>query len=335
MKALVTGAAGFLGRSIVERLLREGIEVRSLVRPERRPQAVGGEVCEGDICDDAAVATAVRGIDCVVHAAAKVETAGAWEAFAEANVRGTRRVIRAAYAAGVRRIVHISSLSVYAVPRDGVTITEDSPYESESDARGPYSRSKLAADRIALFEAQRGAPVVVLRPGLLYGPGRRPPLARQNFCVVGCQLILARRRYPLPLSYVDNVADAVLLAATGAQNGGAFTVVDENVPQRDYVLTYRQAAGERWRPVFLPVGAIKIAARGLETGLGWVGRRSPVTSHQLRRATDGAWYDCSRAERVLGWRPAVSVREGLNRTFASLRSPQGTVGAPAVADMVS
>ena len=164
MKALVTGANGFLGRRIVRRLAvkvsrygpgaarpqhrcrRRDFRGRCLRRGHRR----GGR----------------QGRDSVVHAAARVATTGGpWEAFAEPNIRGTRRVIRAAQGAGVRRIVHISSLGVYAVPRGGVTITEDSPYESESSARGHYSRSKLAADRLALSEAQRGAPVVVLRPG--------------------------------------------------------------------------------------------------------------------------------------------------------------------------
>ena len=330
MKALVTGATGFLGRSIVRRLQRDGITVRALIRPGRAEDGIGAERFEGDVCDDASVAAAVRGMDWVVHAAARVETTGSWEAFAEANIRGTWRVIRAARAAGARRIVHISSLSVYAVPQDGVTITEDSPYESESDARGFYSRSKLAADRIALFEAQRGAPVVVLRPGLLYGPGRRPPLARQSFGAAGCQLILATRRYTLPLAYVDNVADAVLLAASGTAIGQAFTIVDENVRQDAYVAIYRDTSGETVRPVFLPVGTIKAAARILETGFRLLGRRSPVTYHQVRRATDSAWYDCARAERLLGWRPAVSVREGLQRAFASLAGPSAGLGAAAM-----
>jgi nucleoside-diphosphate-sugar epimerase len=331
MTALVTGATGFLGRSIVQRLLRAGIEVRALVRPGRAANCPGAEPVTGDICDEASVAAAVRGVEWVIHAAAKVETTGPWEAFAEANVRGTRRVIRAAHAAGVRRIIHISSLSVYAVPHDGVTITEDSPYESESDARGLYSRSKLAADRLALFEAQRGAPVTVLRPGLLYGPGKRPPLARQSFSVNGLKLILATPRYTLPLSYVDNVADAVLLAATCEGSVGmAFTVVDENARQADYTAAYRTAARERWRPVFLPVATLKIAARVLERALGVVGRRSPVTYHQLRRATDSAWYDCTRAERVLGWRPAVSVREGLHRSFAAVHGAAGGLSAATI-----
>jgi nucleoside-diphosphate-sugar epimerase len=260
-----------------------------------------------------------------------VETTGSWEAFAEPNIRGTRRVIQVAQAAAARRVVHISSLSVYAVPRDGVTITEDSAYESESSARGHYSRSKLAADRLALSAAARGAPVVVLRPGLLYGPGRRPPLARQSFTLAGIRLILASPDYTLPMSYVDNVADAVMLALTCPDAvGQAFTVVDENVRQADYLAAYREASGERWRSLFLPVDVVAAAALVAERSLRLARRRSPVTYHQVRRATDRAWYDCSRAQRVLGWTPAVRIAEGLRRSFDSLRARPTDVSSAAL-----
>lgn len=336
MKTLVTGASGFLGRSVVRRLLRDGLEVRALVRPGRAFDVAGVERMEGDICDDAAVGAAVRGVDLVVHAAARVATTGSWEEFAEVNVRGTRRVIGAAVAAGVQRIVHISSLSIYAVSFDGVTITEDAPYESEAEARGSYSRSKLAADRAALAAARRGAPVVVLRPGLLYGPGKRPPVARQSFGAGRVKLLLATPRYMLPLSYVDNVADAVLLAARRAAGvGEAFTIVDENVEQARYLMLYRAVAGETWRAVYLPVGAVALAALLAERGLRLLRRRSPVTYHQVRRATQSARYDCARAERVLGWRPSVSVEEGLRRVFASLQDPAGGMQPSALASITS
>ena len=336
MKALVTGANGFLGRSIVRRLLREGVQVRALVRPGRTFDVAGVECVEGDICDDDAVAAAVRGVDWVVHAAARVATTGSWEEFAEVNVRGTRRVIRSAVAAHVQRIVYISSLSVYAVPYDGVTITEEAPYESEADARGGYSRSKLAADRAALDAARRGAPVVMLRPGLLYGPGKRPPVARQSFGVGGMKLLLATPHYTLPMAFVDNVADAVLLAARcDAAVGQAFTIVDDNVRQADYLALYRAASGETWRSFFLPVRVVALAALLAERGLRLLRRRSPVTYHQVRRATQSALYDCSRAERVLGWRPNVSVEEGLRRAFASLSSATEGTGTPALASVTS
>lgn len=320
-RVLVTGATGFLGKSVVAALRRHGDAVRAMARSPQTIADEGIEAFVGDVTDADALRAAVRGVDAVVHCAARVATTGDWEEFAEANVRATLRLIREAVAAGVGRIVHISSLSVYAVPRDGVTIDEASAYESEADSRGHYSRSKLAADRAALHEARGGAPVVVLRPGLLYGPGRRPPLARQSFQLNGFKLLLARRAYPLPMTHVDNVADAVVLAlgAPGAA-GQAFTIVDENVRQEEYTLLHRFASGEKWRPVYLPVDAVALAARALETGMRLARRRSPLTYHQVRRATDGAVFDCRRAREVLGWSPRIGVQEGLSQCFASLRA---------------
>jgi nucleoside-diphosphate-sugar epimerase len=305
----------------------EGTTVRAFVRPGRAGEYSGIEVAEGDLADASSIAAALVGVDQVVHAGARVATTGKWEEFAEANIRGTRRVIRAAVAAGAQRIVHISSLSVYDVPHDGVTITEESDYERETNARGHYSRSKLAADRLALWEAAHGAPVVVLRPGLLYGPGRRPPLARQSFSRGGLKLLLARQQYRLPFSYVDNVADAAVLALNAPNAvGRAFTVVDVNVAQAELVAAYRAAAGESWRPVYLPVRLIGAGAWCAERALRVARRRSPVTYHQIRRATDSAWYDCSCAEQILGWQPRVDLREGLRRAFASLASPAPLAG---------
>lgn len=332
MKVLVTGANGFLGSSIVRALRRNGDEVRAFVRPGRKIDAPDIEVVEGDLADAASLERAVEGVDAVVHAAARVLTTGKWEEFAEANVRGTRRVLQAARAAHCSMIVHISSLGVYAVPEDGVTITEAGAYESETQSRGGYSRSKLAADRAALYEAARGAPVVVLRPGLLYGPGKRPPLARQSFQVGPFKLLLARRNYPLPLSYVDNVADAVVLALRCKEAvGQAFTIVDENVRQSEYAALYRSISGERWRPLFLPVNVVALAAWAAERGLGLARRRSPVTYHQVRRATDGAVFDSSRARAVLGWQPRVSVREGLEACFKAQRDASPGATAPQLA----
>lgn len=328
MKVLVTGANGFLGQAIVRRLLAEGWSVRAMLRPGRTLETANVEIVEGDLCDEASIGAAVQGVDAVVHCGARVATTGKWEEFAEANIRGTRRVIRAARAAGARRIVHISSLSVYDVPSDGVTITEDSPFESEANGRGHYSRSKLAADRLALWEGQHGAPVVVLRPGLLYGPGKRPPLARQTFNASRWKLILARPDYPLPFSHVDNVADAVVRAISAGDEvvGHAFTVVDANVPQRELTTEYRSLAGESWRPFYLPVDLVATAAWFAERILRLARRRSPVTYHQIRRATNRAWYDCSRAEQLLGWRPRIDVREGLTGAFASLRQRSAAQG---------
>lgn len=317
MKALITGASGFLGRHILLRLQRDGIAARALVRNAGSlPREVESVI--GDLTDEGSLRRAVEGIDVVLHAAARVATSGSWAEFYAANVEGTAALIRTAVAAGVRRIVHVSSLSVYAVPADGVTITEDSDYEAGAGERGFYSRSKLIADRLALQAARGGAPVTIIRPGLLFGPGRRPALARRAFAAGPFRMILGSPKYLLPMSFVENVADAIWLAAVAEDAvGRAYTVVDANIPQAEYAQRYREAAREHWRPLYIPAALLMPAARGAEIGFKLLRRASPLTRHQLRRTTWSAYYDCARAERELGWRPQVELAEGLRRSFAA------------------
>jgi 2-alkyl-3-oxoalkanoate reductase len=113
MKALVTGATGFLGAAAVARLRADGLSVRALVR-SGDGCAEADERCVGDLRDTASLARAVDGVDCVVHVGARVSTSGAWEEFEAVNVRATEALIQQAVTSGVRRIVHVSSLSVYA-----------------------------------------------------------------------------------------------------------------------------------------------------------------------------------------------------------------------------
>jgi nucleoside-diphosphate-sugar epimerase len=321
VNVLITGAGGFLGRALVRAAREEGLNVRALTRKPDPPFADSGvEHVVGDLVDPALAQRAVAGMSAVIHAAARVSTTGRWEEFAEVNVRATARLLQAARVAGVQRFVHISSLSVFDVPADGSVITSESPYERESRARGHYSRSKLAADRLALWEARHGAPVVVLRPGLLFGPGRQPPLARQVVPWKRWRLLLARRDYPLPLSHVDSVARAALLALSAGDHvlGRAYTIVDAHVPQVLMVEEQKQALAADWRAVYLPVRLIALLVRVGERGLALVGRRSPVSYHQVCRATFRAFYDCSDAVRDLGWRPREQWREDVRASIASL-----------------
>lgn len=327
MKVLVTGATGFLGRAVVRELGTAGHELRVLVRNEHALETwpegeYSVEPCLGELSDPGSLERCVAGVDAVVHAAARVSTTGTWEEFASANVRGTMHLIDLARAAEVGRFVHISSLSVFALPQDGAIVSDTSAYESEAEARGHYSRSKLAADRLALWQARQGAPVIVLRPGLLWGPGRRPPLARQSVTWRKWRVLLARKDYPLPLSHVQSVARAVrgALEATSGAVGRAFNVVDVHVPQRLWVDAYRELAGESWFPVYLPVRFAVLAAGGAEKALKLARRRSPVTRHQVARATYRAWYDCSAAEQWLGWTPRTDWRSDLREVLDSLKS---------------
>lgn len=330
MKALVTGATGFLGAAIVARLRAEGVGVRALVR------AAGAgcnadERCVSDLRDADGLARAVDGVDWVIHAGARVSTSGLWPEFEAVNVRATEALIQRAVAAGVRRLVHVSSLGVYAVPSDGATVTEESAYEEAAGERGCYARSKLAADRIASAAACGGAPVTIVRPGLLYGPGRTPPLARRVAALGPLRVVLASPHYLLPLAYVDNVADAIVLAARAeAARGRAYTIVDVHARQIDYTRLYRQASGGRWVAVYAPAALLRAAASAAELAAGVLGRRPPITRHQVERTLRSATFVTRRAHDELGWQARVPIDEALRRTFAA-RRVGATAGAAAPA----
>lgn len=332
MKALVTGASGFLGMRLVAHLRASSVQVRAFVRSGRGGAVDADEICEGDLRDPQALTRAVSGVDQVFHVGARVSTSGPWEEFEAVNVRATERLIRLAAEAGARRIVHVSSLSVYAVPHDGAVVTEESAYDDGATARGRYARSKLAADQIAMEAGRAGVPVVVVRPGLLYGPGRLPPLARRWAALGPLRLIFASRHYRMPLAYVDNVVDALRLAMdVEGVCGRAYTVVDTHVDQEAYTRLYRQASGARWISVYVPLAALRFGAASAERAARLVGARPPVTRHQVERTLRSATFVTIRAERELGWRPRVSLEEALGRTFAAARG----VACPATTAMVN
>ena len=272
----------------------------------------------GDVRDWSSLRKAAPGKDVIFHCAGKVAPAGRWVDFLEVNVLGTERVIQAALEHGVRRIVHVSSIGIYGPQSTGVIISEDDGYDPNPGARGFYTRSKIEADRIALWYAhERAAPVTVIRPATIYGPGGKEGLVRAGVRLGRLNVVFGDGSNLLPLVYVDNVVDALVLAASNeTAYGRAYNIVDDDeVSQRMYVERMGQALGLRQSTVYLPLPAVRMLAAAADLARAALrGRRSPQgLFHRISRSLQRVMYDTSCAKQELAWRPRVSFEEALKR----------------------
>jgi predicted dehydrogenase/nucleoside-diphosphate-sugar epimerase len=310
---LVTGASGALGGAIVERLRAEGRRVRVMMR--RAPADAPGdvEVALGDLGDPEAVDRAVRGAEIVIHVGAAMK--GGWEEHQCATVTGTRNVVEACVRQGVRKLVHISSLSVvdWAGGTERDPITEASPLEPRPKERGAYTRAKLEAEQIvAEYAREHGLPSVILRPGQIFGgkiPLLTPAVARR---AGGRWLVLGNGRQRLPLVYIDDVVDAAVTAMDADLAGGeVIQLVDPEPFTQNDVL----AVAGGGRPVVHAPMPLVLAGGALSQALlGLLGRQSPLAPYRLKSALAQRSFESTRAEPLLGWKPRVGAREGIRRS---------------------
>lgn len=324
MVAFVTGATGFLGRRVVDRLLARGDGVRALVRDASKAadlEARGVRSVIGDLADVDAFRDQLSGCDVVYHAGARVLTHGSWQEFLDANVIGTQKLIDHAMAAGVRRFVHVSSLGIFEIAADGVTIDEDSDYDHQPLLRGYYTRSKIGADRIARAAAATGRPVVIVRPGQLYGPDAPSPLymGRVSKRLGSVLVVVSTPGYYAPVVYVENAADAVVLAGTAdGVEGRAFNVIDDTtLQQREYFAELSKLDGCPRRVVYLPVSLFLAPVTVVNALYKLLKRRAWAAAYQLRRSGRNARYATDAVRTALDWQPAVDWRDGVRETLAS------------------
>ena len=260
-RVFVTGASGFVGSHLVEKLTQEGAGVRALVRPTSRIghlRSLDVDWIDGDLEDVEKLKKAMEGCNVVYHCAAA--TKGSWSDYLDATIRGTERVLAASLAVGVKRFVYISSLSVYGVSqlKDHDLVTEDTPYEPYPEQRGYYSHSKIEAEKLVLrYGDEQRLPIAILRPGTIYGPRGKLFFPRIGYSLKDkVFLIIGRGDHLLPLAYVENVVDAILLA--GTQNeavGQIYNIVDDDkITQREYLNELIQRTGLKALTLHVPLG---------------------------------------------------------------------------------
>jgi nucleoside-diphosphate-sugar epimerase len=332
VKALVTGANGFLGTSLVERLLARGDgELRCLVRQgssRARLEAGlagrdGSRLVVGSLASPAAAAEALGDAELVYHLAASLRGAPA-DMFLNTVVSSKNLLEAIAASRRPVRVVLVSSFSVYGVAgmRRGDTVDERSPLEPHPEQRDPYAQVKLRQERLFREYADSlGLPLAIVRPGVIYGPAGSPFSGRVGLRLPGLFLHLGGSA-PLPLSYVDNCAEAIaVVGSSSAAWGEAVNVHDDDLlTARQYLRLYKRHV-QKVRSVFVPYAALLL----LSHAVAWYHRHSrgqlPALFTPYRTAS--SWkrmrFDNTKLK-SLGWRPLVSTEEGLRRTFDGLRA---------------
>lgn len=316
-RALVTGGTGFLGSRLAECLLARGFEVTVLGRNEAIGRAMverGMGFLQADLADAPAIRDACRGRDVVFHAGALSSVWGPDEAFHRANVLGTRHIIEGCQEHDVGRLIHVSSPSVLFEFRDRLDLAEDASFPGR--AANAYARTKQLAELEIDRAASEGLPVLTFRPRAIFGPGDTaifPRLIRAN-----------RRFFPLfgnplvDLTYVDNVVDALLLGleAPAALIGRKYHVTNgEPLPIRELLETVFGRLGVPFAPVRLP----RVAGEALATlfeaaSLLAGGSPEPVlTRYTVGTLSYSQTLDITAIRRDLGYRPRISVDEGIDR----------------------
>jgi nucleoside-diphosphate-sugar epimerase len=306
--AFVTGGSGFIGGALIERLRREGWDVRALARSERAAQRVrelGAEPVMGDLDD-----LHVEDCEVAFHAAAKVEDFGDPADFERVNVQGTRNVVAACRAGGVRRLVHVGTEAALMAGQPLVNVDESAPLRPDSPVL--YSSSKARAEEIV-----RGADfeTVVVRPRFVWGRGDTTLLPQMVEMVrAGRFRWVGGGRQLTATTHIDNTVEGLWLAATKAPAGGVYFVTDgEPTVFRDFITQWVGTQDVSIPDKSVPPAVAKAAAASAERIWRLLKRPGspPLTRFAVWVSSQECTIDISRAERELGYAPITTREDGL------------------------
>ncbi|HEY2465424.1 MAG TPA: hopanoid-associated sugar epimerase [Steroidobacteraceae bacterium] len=321
MKALVTGATGFVGAAVARALLGKQWQVRVLARrgsDRRNLQGLAVDVSEGDLADLDSLERAAQGCEGLFHVAADYRLGARDPAeLYRANVEGTRNVLSAAHRSGVQRMVYTSSVATIGIPADGSPGDEQSA-NSLDNMIGHYKRSKYLAEEVVREAALGGISVVIVSPSTPVGPGDVKPTPTG-------QLVLdaAAGRMPayvdtgLNIVHVDDVAAGHLLAYERGKAGERYILGGQDMSLREILEVIARLAGRSPPRVRLPYGVVLPIAYLAEGFARLSGRSGRITLEGVRMSRKKMFFSSARAVRELGyrWRPPVQAFEDAIRWF--------------------
>jgi len=319
-KVLVTGATGFLGRRTVEILVEQGFQVRALVRTSSKAGNLAHldvEIMQGDVADSESLEPAFEGIDYVVHAAA--DTSGTEEGARKVTIGGTRNILDLSAFHQVRKLVYISSCSVYGVVdcKDGQVIDENTSLESLPEQRGIYSWAKLEAEKLVTEHMENGkAAIVCLRPGTIYGPRGEDFSPMLGYALNNkIFIIIHKNGFIMPLVYIDNLIHAIITVMVQEKSTGqVYNVVDsQQIDKKEYIDKYiRKRYPDAWC-FYLPYNLLSILVSMQEKAFSMLRMKPFLSSYRLISSQKPVIYDSTKIMNNLGWRTKTAFQDAVER----------------------
>jgi len=315
MQSLVTGASGYIGCNLVLKMSEKGMKTRALVRKTSNIQRLLGlknvEICYGDITDFSSLEQAVKGCQVVFHTAALINDWGYYQKFYKVNYLGTWNILQASIKEKVKRFIHISSIGALNLKGRGI-IREDHPYGHFTSS---YFRSKAEAEKL-VRKYSDVIPAVIIRPPAVYGPedfllsGKASNLARKKLLFV-----IERGKGIFPHLYIDNLIQAILLAAQKEGAGGEIFNITDGVDTSalEFFNHFNHTVGKGDINLSLPYPLAWILAFLLDIYSKLTGRPPLLSWTALEFLTLKCRFDISKAREKLGYRPTISLKEGMKR----------------------
>jgi nucleoside-diphosphate-sugar epimerase len=322
LSALVTGASGFIGGRLAERLaIEEGVRVRAMVRNPKKAERLRKlpvEIVQADLLDLPSLRKAINGCDLVFHCAALVRETGDRDEFYRTNVQGTENILKVSSDTGVKRFIHFSSVAVYGMnPPDGSD--ETTPYQPCGNL---YCDTKIASEKaVWTVHQETGLPVVVIRSTNVYGPYSNAWTVRPTKLINSGQMILINGGNGIcNYVYIDNLLDATLVATKRDQSIGQVYLITDGIAVmwKEFFGYYARMAG---KPSIksVPQWLAKVISLGMEISSKFSGKPPRITREAVRYLTRQARFSIEKARRELGYQPRLSLQEGMKLTEQWLR----------------
>ncbi len=305
MKALVTGASGFVGAAVARALLRSGWQVRALVRPtssRSNIETLALEPVIGDLTDAASLERALQGCEALFHVAAEYSL---WtrepQRLYRNNVEGTRTLLTTATRLSIARIVYTSSVATLGLRDDAPS--DESLIATEHDMIGHYKRSKFLAEQCVLEAARSGVPVVIVNPSAPVGPGdiKPTPTGRLVLDAVAGRMP-AYVDTGLNIVHVDDVAEGHLLAWRNGRIGERYILGGTDLKLREILTIIARLVGRKPPRVRLPIAVALPIAYVAETWARLMSTETRITVDGVRMARHHMFFSSAKAERELGYR---------------------------------